>query len=80
MKQIKIFKNFMNGFIYLPRSCGVFLTLNNIFDYQIFFVQPIFLIYPVLAAFIAFAISDRPGLILGLLAGGLVALSGGGPP
>lgn len=79
-----IYKTFMNGITYIiPLAVvgGVFLTLSKQFDISLFFdfgTTAIFLIYPILAGFIAFSISDRPGLILGLLSGGMIAFMGGG--
>ncbi|BCR35381.1 fructose-specific PTS transporter subunit EIIC [Mariniplasma anaerobium] len=83
-KIVNIYKNFMNGFTYIiPLAVvgGVFLTLNiqidnpSLFDFgSIAF----FLIYPILASFIAFAIGDRPAFVLGLLAGAIVTVKGGG--
>lgn len=83
-KLINIYKNFMNGFTYIiPLAVvgGVFLTLNNQMNNALFFdfgSTAFFLIYPILAGFIAFAISDRPAFILGLLAGAIATLQGGG--
>ncbi|MCD4826729.1 MAG: fructose-specific PTS transporter subunit EIIC [Acholeplasmataceae bacterium] len=80
----KVYKTFMNGFTYIiPLAVvgGVFLTLSQQFDNTLLFnfgTTAIFLIYPILAGFIAFAISDRPGLMLGLISGGMIAFMGGG--
>lgn len=85
MKNIgSIYKKFMNGFTYIiPLAVvgGVFLTLNNQIDNALLFdfgSTSMLLVYPILAAFIAFAIADRPAFILGLLGGIMIALRGGG--
>jgi PTS system fructose-specific IIC component len=74
----------MNGFTYIiPLAVvgGVFLTLNNQMNNTLLFdfgSTALFLIYPILAGFIAFAIADRPAFILGLLAGAIATVQGGG--
>ncbi len=79
-----VYKKFMHGFSYIiPLAVvgGVFLTLYELYPQDIFFdigSTSFFLIYPVLAAFIAFSIGDKPGLILGLISGSLVALGESG--
>ncbi len=83
-KIVNIYKNFMNGFTYIiPLAVvgGVFLTLNNQINNVLLFdfgSTALFLIYPILAGFIAFAIADRPAFILGLLAGAIATVKGGG--
>lgn len=84
MALTKIYKQFMNGFTYIiPLAVvgGVFLNLYQIYNIEIFFqigTSALFLVYPVLAAFIAYAISDRPGFIIGLVGGALITLGQSG--
>lgn len=85
MKSLSIFyKQFMNGFTYIiPLAVigGVFLNLYQTFDTQIFFYvgsTAVFLVYPILSAFIAYAISDRPGFVIGLVGGALITLGQSG--
>lgn len=79
-----VYKKFMHGFSYIiPLTVvgGVFLTLFTMYPNTSFFDLgdlAYFLIYPVLAAYIAFAIGDRPAFILGLLGGALVTLGESG--
>ena len=81
---IKLYKQLMNGFTYiipLVVISGVFLTLNERFDKEIFFTigsTALFLVSPIISAFIAHAISDKPGFILGLLGGALLTFSDSG--
>lgn len=80
----KLYKQLMNGFTYiipLVVISGVFLTLNERYDKDIFFTigsTSLFLISPIISAFIAHAISDKPGFILGLLGGALLTSSNSG--
>jgi PTS system fructose-specific IIC component len=80
----KLYKQLMNGFTYIIPLVvigGVFLTLYERFDRAIFFTlgsTALFLVYPIISAFIAYAISDKPGFILGLLGGALLTSSDSG--
>lgn len=84
MSLSNMYKQFMNGFTYIiPLAVvgGVFLNLYQTYDVEIFFqigTSSLFLVYPVLSAFIAYAISDRPGFIIGLLGGLLITLGQSG--
>lgn len=72
------YKQLMHGFAYIiPLAVvgGVFLNLYNQFNYNMLFdigSLALFLIYPIFSAFIAYAISDKPGFIIGLVGGALV--------
>jgi PTS system fructose-specific IIC component len=74
----------MHGFTYIIPLVvigGVFLTLHERFDRPIFFTvgsTALFLVFPIISAFIAYAISDKPGFILGLLGGALLISSDSG--
>ena len=80
----KLYKQLMNGFTYIIPLVvigGVFLTLNERYDKDIFFTigsTSFFLISPIISAFIAHAISDKPGFILGLLGGALLTSGNSG--
>ena len=80
----KFYKQFMHGFTYIIPLVvigGVFLTLYERFDQQIFFDVgsiALFLVFPIISAFIAYAISDKPGFIVGLLGGALLTSSNSG--
>jgi len=80
----KLYKQLMNGFTYIIPLVvigGVFLTLHERLDRSIFFTigsTALFLVYPIISAFIAYAISDKPGFILGLLGGALLTSSDSG--
>jgi PTS system fructose-specific IIC component len=80
----KLYKQLMHGFTYIIPLVvigGVFLTLHERFDRPIFFTigsTALFLVFPIISAFIAYAISDKPGFILGLLGGALLTSSDSG--
>ncbi len=80
----KLYKQFMHGFTYIIPLVvigGVFLTLYEQFDREIFFnvgSTALFLVFPIISAFIAYAISDKPGFIVGLLGGALLTASNSG--
>ena len=80
----KLYKQLMNGVTYIIPLVvigGVFLTLYERFDRPIFFTlgsTALFLVFPIISAFIAYAISDKPGFILGLLGGALLSSSDSG--
>jgi PTS system fructose-specific IIC component len=80
----KLYKQFMHGFTYIIPLVvigGVFLTLYDRFDQNVFFnvgSTALFLVYPIISAFIAYAISDKPGFIVGLLGGALLTSSDSG--
>lgn len=75
----RLYKQLMNGFTYIIPLVvigGVFLTLYERYDISTFFdigSTALFLVIPIISAFIAYAISDKPGFILGLIGGGLLA-------
>lgn len=75
----RLYKQLMNGFTYIIPLVvigGVFLTLYERYEITSFFdigSTALFLVIPVISAFIAQAISDKPGFILGLIGGGLIA-------
>ncbi len=79
-----IYKQFMNGFTYIiPLAVvgGVFLKLFENTQMDVFFTIgsiALFLVYPIITAFIAYGISDRPGLIIGLIGGALITTGSSG--